>query len=183
MGLISYFRKYNHAHKSELGLTLCYYERMKRYIARHGHTGVTRDQRLQFGKSGPPLDTKGQKQAKELQFKLLSMGVDAQTTPVVVSEYLRTRQTAELAGFQVIGENSLINEIFTGIPNETLKGMVSKQKLPQIVLDKAQAILDNPPEQKVWITHGLVIMGLRQLLGINAEPFDPPHCEVIELEI
>lgn len=156
---------------------------MKRYVIRHGETGVKRGERSQYGKTGPPIDAQGKKQSIELGKKLVDLGVEISSEPVAVSEYLRTRQTAELAGFKSLHENPLLNEVFTGLTPGELKSLLERKQLPDVVLEKARAILDNPPVEKVWITHGLVIMGLRQLLGTQADPFDPPKCEVFEMEI
>lgn len=156
---------------------------MKRLVIRHGHTGVTRDQRDAFGAEGPPLDELGQKQAVELRDALIKLRVDPDTETVAVSEFLRTKQTAKLAGFQHIHASPLLNEIFTGMPGSELKAMIEFRQLPPIVLQKAQAILSNPPKENIWITHGLVIMGLREELGLKGDPFDPLHCRILELDV
>lgn len=155
---------------------------MKRFVIRHGATGVKRDERKAFGVQGPPIDELGQKQAAELKKNLIKLGIDPSTEPVAVSNFLRTRQTAEFAGFTNIQARPVLDEIFTGIPGEELRAMLEVEKLPLIVLERAQAILDNPPKEKLWITHGLVIMGLKQLLSVKADSFDPPNCEILEID-
>ncbi len=155
---------------------------MKRFVIRHGHTGVTRDGRAAFGAAGPPLSKLGQKQAAELKQALLKLGVNFDTEPVAVSEFLRTKQTAQLAGFQNLHVSPVLNEIFTGMPGAELKALLELRQLPPIVIQKARAILDNPPKERVWITHGLVIMGLREVLGVKSDPFDPLHCSILEVD-
>ncbi len=155
---------------------------MKRFVIRHGHTGVKRGDRSKYGSEGPPLDALGRKQATALRTALLKLNVDPGVEAVAVSEFLRTKTTAELAGFTDIQVRPVLNEIFTGLPVMDLKAFIDKRELPAVVLAKAQAILDNPPKERVWVTHGLVIMGLKELLGIKDDPFDPIHCEVLEID-
>lgn len=156
---------------------------MKQYVVRHASTGVTRDLRGKYGPAGPPLSDIGIQEAKRLQQALLKAGIDSTMESVAVSDYLRTQQTAELAGFKTLHINAKLEEIYTGIPNPELKAMLAERKLPPIVLERAQAILDNPPKEKVWITHGLVIMGLFGFLGFTADEFFPVHAKVYEFDI
>ncbi len=156
---------------------------MKRIIIRHGHTGVDRDARDSFGAEGPPISKQGVADAERAGREIEKLGINLAAEPVAISTYLRTKQTAEAAGFKKLRADPSLNEIFTGIPNDQLKDMVAKRQVPEIVLQKAQAILDNPPPEKVWVTHGLVIIGLRELLGMQADPFDLPQGQFIELEV
>lgn len=156
---------------------------MRRFIIRHGFTGVKRDQRDAFGVEGPPLDELGQKQAKKLKQALIHLGVDPSTESVAISEFLRTRQTAELAGFTNIQVRPVLNEVQTGLPGDELKAMLAEKHLPPAVLERAQAALDNPPKEAVWISHGLLIMGLCELFGIKNDPFELEFCSITEINI
>lgn len=156
---------------------------MQHLIIRHGFTGVKRDDRKLYGLEGPPLNETGIKQSLDLRQELLQRGVNLAKASVAVSELLRTRLTAEHAGFVNITVNSVLNEINTGMKNMELKAFLQTQSLPEVVLQCARAILDKPPQENIWITHGLVIMGLRQLLDLPSDPFDPPNCSITLIDI
>jgi hypothetical protein len=102
--------------------------------------------------------------------------------PVAVSELLRTKQTAEIAGFKTININPLLNEVNTPDPVHT-KELIKQKILPEEALAAAKALLSNPPKEGVWVTHGLVIAALEQLLKIQAPAFIADFCEIRELPI
>lgn len=156
---------------------------MKRFVVRHGFTGVNRDQRDAFGAQGPPLDELGRKQAVELNKALIQLGIDPNTEPVAISELLRTKQTAELAGFTNMQVRPVLNEVQTGLEPETLKEMLQKRDCPEAVLERARQLLANPPDERVWVAHGLLIIGLHEVLGISRDPYIPEFCEIIQLDI
>ncbi len=155
---------------------------MKRYIIRHGSTGIKRQERVTYGVEGPPLDSLGRRQSLELRNELISLGIDLNDEGVAVSELLRTKQTAEQAGLKRLQTYSVLNEINTGMPHVELMTFLADKQLPNAVITRAQDILNNPPKELIWISHGLVIMGLRQAMGLKDEPFDPPNCSITEME-
>lgn len=155
---------------------------MKYLVIRHGKTDANRLTRAVFGKSGAPLNDEGQVQAKKLKSKLKSLGIN-DTTPVAVSELLRTHETATYAGLKNITINPLLNEVNTSDPQRTLD-LVAEGKLPQEAIEAAEAIINNPPKEKVWITHGLVVAAIQELLGrSDNQSFIPDYCEVRTVDI
>lgn len=151
-------------------------------VIRHGKTDANRLTRAVFGKAGAPLNDEGQVQAKKLKSKLKSLGVN-DTTPVAVSELLRTHETATNAGLENIIINPLLNEVNTSDPQRTLD-LVAEGKLPQEAIKAAEAIINNPPKEKVWVTHGLVIAAIQELLGRgDNQSFIPDYCEVRTVDI
>ncbi len=154
---------------------------MKYLIIRHAKTDANRLTRAVFGKSGAPINDEGKQQAAGLRHELTRLNIDIETEPVAVSELLRTKQTAELAGFKNITVNPLLNEVNTADPKHTLE-LVAQGKLPEETIVAAKAILANPPKQKIWVTHGLVMAGILQVLGLT-DPYNliPKHCEIIEI--
>lgn len=155
---------------------------MKYLVIRHGKTDANRLTRAVFGKAGAPLNDEGQVQAKKLKSKLKSIGID-DTTPVAVSELLRTHETATYAGLKNITINPLLNEVNTSDPQRTLD-LVAEGKLPQEAIKAAEAIINNPPKEKVWVTHGLVVAAIQELLGrSDNESFIPDYCEVRTVDI
>jgi broad specificity phosphatase PhoE len=155
---------------------------VKYLVIRHGKTDANRLTRAVFGKAGAPLNDEGQVQAKKLKSKLKSIGID-DTTPVAVSELLRTHETATYAGLKNITINPLLNEVNTSDPQRTLD-LVAEGKLPQEAIKAAEAIINNPPKEKVWVTHGLVVAAIQELLGrSDNESFIPDYCEVRTVDI
>lgn len=155
---------------------------MKYFVARHGQTDANRITRVAFGVKGPPINDAGNEQAKLLKRVLLEKGVNPETEPIAVSELLRTKQTAESAGFKKIFINSLLNEINTGDPKKTLE-LVAQAKVPDKAIEAAKALIASPPAEKVWVTHGLIIAALEILLEVSdKDKFIPDFCEVREIE-
>lgn len=156
---------------------------MKYLIIRHAKTDANRLTRAVFGKSGAPINDEGRQQAEKLHNELIIRNINLATELVVVSELLRTQQTAELAGFKNITVNPLLNEVNTADPKHTLE-LVAQGKLPEEAIVAATALLANPPKQKIWVTHGLVIAGLLEITNsANPENLIPKHCEIIEIDV
>lgn len=155
---------------------------MKYFVVRHGKTDANNLTRAAFGKAGAPLNELGRTQAGGLKSIFASLGIDT-ATPVGVSELTRAHETALVAGFTDIRTYAVLNEVTITDP-EQVRAFVEDQTLPQAALDAAQAIIDNPPQEKVWVTHGPVIAAIQELLGRGAdESFVPDYCEVREIEI
>lgn len=156
---------------------------MRYLLIRHGKTDANRLTRAAFGIEGALLNEEGMQQARDLGLLLKKRGIDLGATAVAVSELLRTRQTAEVAGFIDISTNSLLNEVNTGNPAQTLE-LVAHGELPKEAQQAARALLAKPPSQPVWVTHGLVIAALLVELDMSdSEHFIPSFCEVIEIDI
>lgn len=156
---------------------------MKYLVIRHAKTDANRLTRAVFGKSGAPINDEGKQQAEKLHDELIKLNIDPVTEPVVVSELMRTQQTAELAGFKKIEVNPLLNEVNTMDPKHTLE-LVAQGKLPEEAIVAAKAILANPPKQRIWVTHGLVMAGILQVLKMaGIKNLVPKHCEIVEIDI
>jgi len=156
---------------------------VKYLLIRHGKTDADRLTRAAFGKSGAPLSDAGKAQATKLKEELLSRSIDLDQELVVVSQLLRTIETARLAGFTNIEVNPLLNEVNTDNPQNTLN-LVAQGLVPQEAIDAAKAIISNPPAAKIWVTHGLVIAAIQYVLGqVDPDHFVPNFCEVREIEL
>ncbi len=155
---------------------------MRYLLIRHAKTDANRLTRAVFGKQGAPINKRGVEQVKSLEKKLKKLGINTASEPIAISELLRAKQTAELAGFKNLVKNSLLNEVNTLDPTKTLE-LVAQAKLPDEARQAAKAILANPPKEQVWITHGLVIAAMLVELGLsNPKKFIPDFCEIIEIE-
>ncbi|MDB5163920.1 MAG: hypothetical protein JWS12_538 [Candidatus Saccharibacteria bacterium] len=140
---------------------------------------------LAFASKDAPLMEQGRQQARELTAILrIEHDIDTAKTPVATSELLRTQQTAEEAGFTNISIYPVLNEVAHGIALPGLREMLDQKKLPDVALQAAHAILENPPAEDIWVTHGLVIASLCQVLDVAREDrFIPRFCERRELPI
>lgn len=155
---------------------------MKRYVIRHAHTDGHKNNRLLLDTLGAPLSSDGIEQAKSLGDKLLVSGI-RKSEAVAVSNLIRTQQTAQHAGYNNIRCSALLDEVQTGLPTEILNNLLDKKEVPAEAIRRAQMILENPPPELLWITHGLLIVGLHEVLGIHRQHFIPGFCEISELDI
>jgi phosphohistidine phosphatase SixA len=154
------------------------------YIIRHSQAEGTRYNRMLFGKEGGALTEEGIQEAKTLKLQLKALGIDVNTEHVAVSDLQRTYQTASYAGFMNITVNSLLNEVNTGLPPEELEILLENKHAPEAAIKAAKAILDNPPAERVWVTHGLVVAGIAHELGIApGELFVPEMGSVSKVTI
>lgn len=160
---------------------------MNKLVIRHGLSEANnRDNfgKLAFANSEAPLMEKGKIQAQEARQLLASRyNVVARNTDAATSTLLRANETAQIAGFINIRQYSLLNEVNHGVELGELRQMLDTKVLPKAALHKAEQILANPPEETIWITHGLVIAGLCSVLGSSHERFIPSFCEIRELTI
>jgi broad specificity phosphatase PhoE len=126
----------------------------------------------------------GKEQARDLGIDLaLSRGIH-RGEAVAVSELLRAKETARLAGFYTLQIYSVLNEVSHGLPPLDLRQLLDNDELPQDAIVQAENILNNPPKERLWISHGLVIAGLCKVLGIHSEKrLIPRFCEIRELDI
>jgi hypothetical protein len=139
---------------------------------------------LAFASKDAPLMDPGREQARRRASMLLGdYGINAAGTPAAVSSLLRTEETARVMGFQLIKAYEQLDEVEHGMSGPEFRALLDNGRLPQASLDAAEVILQNPPSEKVWITHGLVIAGLSQVLGVSDqfERLIPKFCEVREL--
>lgn len=159
------------------------------YVIRHGFSEANDRNNigtLAFAAKDAPLKDLGKQQARDRAATLFAdYGIHIPTTPVATSELLRTQETAREMGFHMLRPYGSINEVEHGMEGSMLKAMLSNGELPIAALRTAELILHQPPVEKVWVTHGLVIAGLCHELGIDSQ-FDrliPKFCEVRELPI
>ena len=139
-----------------------------------------------FGHAAAPLMPEGRVIAQGMgtEFEVV-YGIIPVTTPAAVSKMLRSRETALEAGFVDLTEYEVLNEVDTKLPHPELRAMIANRQHTEIALKTAHLILENQPEEQVWVTHGLVIASLCEVLGIASqfEHFVPKFCEIRELPI
>jgi hypothetical protein len=140
---------------------------------------------LAFASKDAPLMELGREQARNLNIVLsIEYGIDVIDTPVATSELRRAQETAERAGFRKMLIYPALNEVAHGIALQGLREMLDQKQLPGVALEAARVILEEPPAQRIWVTHGLIIAGLCQMLDVAREArFIPRFCEIRELPI
>ena len=154
------------------------------YIIRHAKSLGNRRNRATFGVKGAGLSVEGVNTAKKLKKALADLGIDANKEPVAVSELIRTRQTAEQAGFKRITTTPLLNEVDSGLQPDTLDRMLLNKAVPKAAIAAAKKLLKHPPAEQVWVTHGLLIAGLAHELNIPVHKlFVPEMASITTLTI
>lgn len=139
-----------------------------------------------FGHADAPLMPEGIPIALNMGAEFEAVhGIIPAVTPVAVSKMLRAQETALEAGFVHLNKYEILNEVDTKLPHPELKDTIAKRQHTEVALKSAELILENPPEEQVWVTHGLVIASLCEVLGIakQFEHFVPRFCEIRELPI
>ena len=156
---------------------------MKYLLIRHGKTDANRLTRAAYGKKGAPINAQGIERATELKNKLLGRGIDLTKVVAATSELLRTQQTAEAAGITKYVTYRLLNEVKTSDPQIT-NDLIKRRVLPKEAVAAARKLLKNPPKEKIWVTHGLLIAAILSELHITGQAdFVPDFCSIIEIEI
>ncbi len=143
------------------------------FLIRHAKASGGRYDRHLFPKEGAPLSDQGINDAKQLKFKLLNENIDFQQT-VAVSELVRTKQTAINAGFQHLKAYSMLNEIDSGMPELELEKFIKNKQVPKKAVIAAKRLLKNPPDEDIWVTHGMLIAGIGHVLKIPTTDFYIP---------
>lgn len=155
------------------------------YVARHGLSAANDKGNPAFGSSKAQLLDLGIKQAEELGCKLISeYSIDPAIETVAVSTLIRTAETAKYAGFVTINSYAQLDEVNHGLDLEGFERMKETRVLPLHAMREAEKTLDNPPEEKIWITHELKIAAMCQILAIYQEDrLFQKFCEVRYLPI
>ena len=162
---------------------------MKILVGRHALSeGNNRDNNgtLLFGHPAAPLMELGRGQSQEMGRAFLdTYGVKPATTPIAVSNMLRSQETARYAGFNHLVQYEQLDEVDTELDYSILKQWINEKRHTDIALKAARLILENPPKESVWITHGLVISAMCEILDVTYkfDNFLPKFCEIRELQI
>lgn len=164
---------------------------MSKLLIRHGLSEANnRDNvgTMAFAAHDAPLMEPGKEQSRERAARLpLDYGIHIEAEPVAVSTMLRTWQTAECMGFTTenISCYELLDEVTHGMEGAALRALLDSGGLPDAAIEAAHTILNSPPEERVWVTHGLVIASLCSVLGVSDqfERLIPRFCEARLLHI
>ena len=140
-----------------------------------------------YGNPNAGLMKQGVYQAIELGNTLRkNYFIDADQPIVAVSQMRRTWETANLAGFHSLRPYATLNEVNHGLSLEDKARIKATLILPVVALRAAEEVLNNPPEEDMWFSHGLLIASMCKVLNIYQNPnntFYPDFCEIRELPI
>lgn len=157
-------------------------------VARHGLSEANNRKNYgtpAFGNPEAGLMPKGRRQASELGGILaVKYGIELASEPVAVSMMRRTHETAIAAGFRKLSLYPELNEEKGGLPDAEIVHALETRRPPAATIAAARNIIENPPAEKVWIAHALLIATICQELGVyQNERFTPKFCELRELPL
>jgi len=167
-------------------VAICYNLAMSRtvYLIRHCNSEGNRHNELSFGPKGSKLNDEGIRQAKQLRKKMQDIDLDVESEPAASSEMRRAYSTAFHAGFKTINLYALLNETSSDLSPGELDAILERKAAPPSAIAAAQNLLENPPKEKVWVTHGQLIAGIAHVLGIPvSDLFIPDMGTVTKLEL
>jgi len=112
--------------------------------------------------------------------------IDTSEAFAATSTMLRTPETAMCAGFDPshLVAYPILDEVPKMREFAELRAMLDAGIVPPEAIEAAYRVLENPPQEEIWFTHGLVIAGLCKVLGVYQDARTvPKFCEVRELVI
>ena len=152
-------------------------------LIRHAKSTGGRYDRHLFPPEGAPLSDDGVEDAKKLRGELQLLDLDV-SEKVAVSQLVRTQQTAMHAGLLNQRSYETLNEVNSGLEPEDLEELISKKEVPEKAIDAASKLLNNPPKENIWVTHGMLIAAIGEVLGIEKDKlFIPDMASLTEIEI
>jgi hypothetical protein len=107
---------------------------------------------------------------------------------VATSRMRRSQDSAISAGCMNIVFYGVLNEATEELSLDELlqiKPALAKNQVPTCAINRAAQLLESPPEEGLWVTHGLIIIGLCEVLGVRSPEwrFLPNFGEIRELPI
>lgn len=158
---------------------------MEVYVARHGVSRANDKDSPAFGSAEAALLPAGEQQATDMGVEFSDKySIIPESIGVAVSRLRRAQQSARCAGFIKLTITPLLDEVTTKMSQDELYDCLTNKYVPRASIEAAEKLLATPPEQTVWITHGLVIAGLCEVLGVpNEHRFIPRFCEIRQLTL
>ncbi len=131
---------------------------MQRLVIRHGEAEKGED---------PAITPGARTMAVLLRGNLHKQGIP--TRRIAVADSLRARQTAKAIGGvgSTITIYDSLNEVPNELPNEELKQRLKKGNIPEEALTAAELLLSNPPVERIYVSHGLLLAGLQAILAMR----------------
>ncbi|CAN5611368.1 hypothetical protein BH23PAT2_BH23PAT2_06480 [soil metagenome] len=138
-----------------------------------------------FGNPEASLMLEGRQQAIALGGKLATeFSIELAVVPVAVSMMRRTQETAIVAGFRKLSIYPELNEEKGDMSDADTVIALKTRCPPEATKIAARYLIKHPPQEKLWITHALLIATICQELEVyENERFTPRFCEVRELPL
>lgn len=156
------------------------------YVVRHAVSKANDRNNPAFGNPDAGLIPFGVEQAVAMGERFNSLGYpDRSEIPVAVSKMKRTWQTANAAGFFTLRQYGLLGELDLSLEEkmdikqawkpsdekkaeETRKNWpeIREQIIPERFTNETRYLLNNRPQEDIWITHGLRARAIFNLLGL-----------------
>jgi len=161
---------------------------MSKLIARHGLSEANNRNNYgtpAFGNPEAPLMPQGREQAAELgRLLVIEHGIDINNETVAVSMMRRSQETAIVADFRWLHIYPELNEEKGGMTDDETRESLLSKRPPEATIKAARFLIENPPKEKVWVAHALLIATICQELGVYTnERFVPRFAELRELPI
>jgi phosphohistidine phosphatase SixA len=161
---------------------------MNRIVIRHALSEANNRENYgtpAFGNPEAPLMKRGREQASTIgEFISDNYGINLASEPVAVSMMRRTQETAIVAGFRKLSLYPELNEEKGGMTDEETRIALDTRRPPEATIAAARLLLEQPPEEMVWVTHALLIATMCQELGVYQDyRFTPKFTEIRELHI
>lgn len=163
---------------------------MRKLVIRHSLSEANNRENLgtpAFASADAPLMDGGRIIANVLGITLHdTYHIDTVEAFAATSTMLRTSETAVCAGFDPrhLVAYPILDEVQKSRDFIELRTMLDAGIVPPEAIEAAYRVLENPPQEEIWFTHGLVIAGLCKVLGVYQDArVVPRFCEVRELVI
>lgn len=126
---------------------------------------------LLFGHEDAELMPLGWQQAADAGELQRSQGIDVSRTPIAVSTMLRSEQTALGMGYSYenVSRYAILREVDHGLEHLRLKEVINARMYPVEALLHADRLLDDLPEEPVYVTHGLLASAALYLAGMSEQ--------------
>lgn len=135
-----------------------------------------------FGNPNASLMDEGVIQATHLQ-PILAKNHNSDTI-VAVSTMRRTWETANFAGFHTLRPYKSLDELTKNLTLEEIAHMKATREIPRIAIQAAEYALNNPPEEEIWFSHGVLIAAMCKVLNVHQDKdLIPAFCEIRELPL
>jgi hypothetical protein len=117
------------------------------------------------------LTKSGKHVARAVGGHLLEMGIDASSSRAAASEYRPLAQTALYAGFDRcnISLYDTLNKPKLDIDDLTKTRMSANNESHPLQIAAAERLLADPPEEPVWIMHGVMVKAIKHAIGMSPE--------------
>lgn len=154
-------------------------------LVRHEVSKANDKNSAAFGHPDAPLLPVGLERIPVIRQNLVNIhGVSIAETEVAASELYRSQQTAKEVGFRIVRHYAVLNEV--DVPKTLeLRAQLDAGIIVPEAFTAAEAVLANPPAEKIWFTHGYLMAALCDLTSADTTDlsFIPKFGEIREITL